>query len=218
MGGIGFSQKGWVRLSYQFSVDELKSFSDLSSHIGRGQRLADMAGLASRLPKAFKSELSQMGYNPAPLRAVGFNKSADENWSLPWHQDRIIAMPRKDLDPRFKNWSRKSGIWHCEPPPDMLAQIAFAYIACDDIPAEAGGLEIAEATHMGGAIAEGNITEAVQAAKIARPSMQLGEVLLISALTLHRSAPMKTLGNRRALRIDFGSPALNLSRKRTGAP
>jgi len=218
MDGIGFSQKGWAHLPYQFSLGELTALSDLSPHIGRGQRLADMAELASRLPKVFKSELSQMGFNPAPLRAVGFNKSADENWSLPWHQDRIVAMPRKDPDLRFKNWSRKSGIWHCEPPPDMLAEIAFAYIAFDDIPAEAGGLEIAESTHMGGAIAEGNITEAVQAAKIARPAMRAGDVLLIEALTVHRSAAMKTTGNRRALRIDFGINALNLSGKCTGAP
>jgi len=174
--------------------------------------------LASRLPDAFKSELSQMGFDPAPLRAVGFNKSSDGNWSLPWHQDRIVAMLRKDPDPRFKNWSRKSGIWHCEPPPESLAGIAFAYIAFDDIRAEAGGLEIAEATHRFGAIAEAEIGARVEAAKLARPDMTAGEVLLIKALTVHRSAPMKTARNRRTLRIDFGTPALNLSRKRTGAP
>ena len=119
--GHELNRLGWTRLSYQFDADKLKALSDLRPHIDRGQRLADMAVLASRLPESFKSELSQMGFNPAPLRAVGFNKSSDENWSLPWHQDRIVAMPRKDPDPRFKNWSRKSGIWHCEPPPDMLA-------------------------------------------------------------------------------------------------
>jgi len=177
-----------------------------------------MAVLASRLPESFKSELSQMGFNPAPLRALGFNKSSDENWSLPWHQDRVIAMPRKEPDPQFKNWSRKSGVWHCEPSADILEEIAFAYIAFDDIPNEAGGLEIAEGTHRYGAITESKISGRVQAARLIQPNMIAGQVLLVSALTLHRSAPMKFKENRRALRVDFGSAALNLSRKRTDAP
>lgn len=199
-----FRQKGWTRLPYQFEPHELKVLSALNPHIGRGKRLTDMPALASALPSGFNSALSQFGFNPIPLRGVGFRKSVDTNWSLPWHQDRVIVMPQKSDSPDFKNWSRKSGIWHCEPSVEILNQIAFVYIAFDDIYEAAGGLEIAEATHRFGAIAESDINKRVQAAILIQPDMTAGQILLISALTLHRSAPMKINGSRRTLRVDFG--------------
>ena len=211
-GDVEFSQQSWTFLTYQFTPNELQALSDLDPHISRGQRLTDMYLLASRLPDGFKSELSFMGFNPAPLRAVGFSKSRNTNWSLPWHQDRVIAMPRKTDAPEFRNWSRKSGVWHCEPSAEILAEIAFAYIAFDDIDAEASGLELAEGTHRFGPVPEKEIDRIVQNATKARPEILKGQALLVSALTLHRSAPMKTDGTRRTLRIDFGTAALNLSK------
>lgn len=96
--------------------------------------------------------------------------------------------------------------------------MGFAYIAFDDIIDGQGGLEIAEDTHKFGAIAEAGIKGHVQSAVTVCPNMTAGDVLLISALTLHRSAAMKINGKRRTLRIDFKAAALNLSRKRTDTP
>lgn len=204
-------QKGWARLPYQFEPHELDALSSLNPHIGRGQRLTDMPALASALPPGFNTALSEFGFNPAPLRAVGFHKSADANWSLPWHQDRVVAMPHKSESPDLKNWSRKSGVWHCEPSAEILAQMGFAYIAFDDINGERGGLEIAEATHKFGALAEADIQATVHSAAKVCPNMREGDVLLVSALTLHRSAALKMGGPRKTLRVDFGAAALNLS-------
>jgi len=171
-----------------------------------------MFELAESLPLDFKNALSEFGFNPTPLRAVGFNKSKEMNWSLPWHQDRIIAMAEKISHPDYKNWSRKSGIWHCEPKPAILGQMAFAYIAFDNIDDGMGGLEMAEGTHKFGSIPEGEIETQLKTAVKIRPDMKIGEVILVSALTLHRSAPMTTIGKRRSLRLDFARPALNLSK------
>jgi len=177
-------QKGWVRLPFQFSADAFLSLAGLNPHFGCGQRLTNMSALATRLPLEFKRTLSNFGFDPMPLRAVGFHKSSEGNWSLPWHQDRIVAMEEK---------------------------MAFAYVAFDEICEGQGGLELAEKTHQFGVISEGKIKAHFQTAKIARPNMQTGEVFLVSALTLHRSAPMKTHGARKTLRIDFANHALNLS-------
>ena len=210
-GGGKFHQNGWTYLPYKFEADALGALSAFGPHIGRGQRLTDMYVLASALPSGFCDILSEFGFSSTPLRAVGFNKSKEANWSLPWHQDRVVAMPHKTDNSDFKNWSRKSGIWHCEPPAEILAQIAFAYIAFDDISGGSGGLEIAEDTHRYGAIPEAEINARVETSVTACPDMVTGQALLVSALTLHRSAPIKVTANRRALRIDFGTPALNLS-------
>ena len=206
-----FHQRGWTYLPYKFEADALSALSALGPHIGRGQRLTDMPALASALPSGFCDALVEFGFSPTPLRAVGFNKSKKVNWSLPWHQDRVVAMPHKTDNPDFKNWSCKSGIWHCEPPAEVLAEIVFAYIAFDDVVDGSGGLEIAQDTHRYGAIPEGEITTRLETTVIACPDMTTGQVLLVSALTLHRSAPIEITANRRALRIDFEAAALNLS-------
>ncbi|MEP3655859.1 MAG: phytanoyl-CoA dioxygenase family protein [Litorimonas sp.] len=171
-----------------------------------------MIELSNTLPDGFKKSLAEFGFNASPLRAVGFNKSSDSNWSLPWHQDRVIAVPHKTDAPEFKNWSRKSGVWHCEPPAFVLAQIAFAYIVFDDVKDGMGGLELAERSHRHGIVPEKNIAKFVNLSKIVCPSMVTGDVLLVSAMTLHRSALIKTDMRRRALRVDFGATALNLSK------
>ena len=171
-----------------------------------------MSALDLKLPLGFKSALTEFGFAPNPLRAVGFNKSFESNRSLPWHQDRIIAMDEKTSHPDYKNWSRKSGIWHCEPKPEILAQMAFAYIAFDTVDDGMGGLELAEGTHKFGAIPESEIETHLKTATKIRPEMKIGQVILVSALTLHRSAPITTIGKRRSLRVDFARPALNLSK------
>ena len=119
-------------------------------------------------------------------------------------------MAEKTANPNFKNWSRKSGIWHYEPSPSVLAQMAFTYIAFDKVSDGQGGLELAESTHKFGTICSNNIDSYIEGTKTVCPNIQAGEVLIISAMTLHRSTPMKMSGTRRTLRIDFAGCALNL--------
>lgn len=192
-----------MRLSFCFTASELKALSSLGPHIGRGNRLTDMQAARKMLPNGFQNELIEMGFNPSPNRAVGFVKSQDKNWSLPWHQDRVIALPEKTNDPAYSHWSRKSGVWHCEPPVELLKKVAFAYVAFDSVGSNSGGLEIAEGTHRFGKIQSSEIERHVKFAEIQYPTLDSGDVLLVNALTLHRSARFEAEGRRRTLRIDF---------------
>ena len=171
-----------------------------------------MSEVAAKLPLGFKNALSEYGFNPMPLRAVGFKKSVESNWSLPWHQDRVVAMAEKIPHPDLKNWSCKSGVWHCEPAPSILARMAFAHIAFDNIRDSQGGLELAEDTHKSGTICAETIDSHIKASKIVCPTLKAGDVLLISALMLHRSSAMKMQCSRKTLRVDFVKRALNLSK------
>jgi len=202
-GGGDLNIKGWARLPFRFSAAELDKLSKLGPHIGRGQRLTDMQALAKALPEGFRDCIADLGFQTRPNRAIGFVKSKDSNWSLPWHQDRVIAMPEKIDDPQYSNWTRKSGIWHCEPSAKLLRHMAFAYIAFDSVGTGQGGLEIAEGTHRFEKIDAKNIASHIHGSNIARPNLERGEVLLISALTLHRSAVLSEHKERRALRLDF---------------
>ena len=199
--------KGWTRLPVKFKARELEQLSKLGPHIGRGQRLTDMQALAKALPEGFRDCVANLGFQTRPNRAIGFVKSKDSNWSLPWHQDRVIAMPEKIDDPQYSNWTRKSGIWHCEPTAKLLRHMVFAYIAFDEIIEGMGGLEVAEGTHLCGKISKEEIESYLSNAKLTNPDMTRGDVLLISALTLHRSAVITEMGQRRTLRMDFAKKA-----------
>lgn len=144
-----------------------------------------------------------MGFNPTPVRAVVFEKSHSQNWALPWHQDRVIIMSDRTDDAAYSNWSKKDGVWHCEPPISKLQNMAFAYIALDSVAAGAGGLELAEGTHRHGRVAAFDIDDCIANATIATPSLKAGDALLIHALTLHRSVSLNNSLRRRALRLDF---------------
>jgi len=87
----------------------------------------DPAGPVGRIPASF------LGPKCLPVRAVLFDKSAEQNWSLGWHQDRIIAVrQRVDLD-GFGPWSVKSGMVHVEPPFDLQARMVTVRVHLDGV-------------------------------------------------------------------------------------
>lgn len=197
-----FSAKGWVKLSYCLTAADLSELESFKPFEGRGRRLTDMEDVRSCLPNEMVAELSKFGFDSTPLRAVGFHKSKLSNWSLPWHQDRVVAMRERIDDPALTNWSRKNGVWHCEASENTLRQISFLYIAFDHIHENSGGIELAEGTHLQGKIRSQNIELALDKTNTVSPIMFPGECLLVSALTLHRSGLNNSINSRRSLRID----------------
>ncbi len=145
-----------------------------------------------------------------PVRLVAFNKSEASNWTLPWHQDRVIAVRERVEMPGFGNWTRKSGVWHVEPPIDLLQRMIFARVHLDPATPENGCMELALTTGSLGKIAEpaaeavangvGSVRELCVADR--------GDVLFVKALTLHRSRASQGVGERRALRIDYAAEPL----------
>jgi len=197
------AEKGWIRFPKPVPQSCLERLEKLEPFGNRGRRLTDMDAVFKALPKIIRGTLLDIGFKPMPLRAVGFNKSPEGNWSLPWHQDRVIALPEKTDNPDLKNWTIKNGVWHCEPPEEELAKLAFLYIAFDPMNSDTGQLELLEHSHTCGKIDGSDISEHVSEKRIAAPNLSRGEALLVSALLLHRSSPSNSSQARRALRIDF---------------
>jgi hypothetical protein len=69
-----------------------------------------------------------------PFAQILFDKNADQNWSLGWHQDRTIAVRQRiDID-GFGPWSVKSGMVHVGPPFDLLASMVTVRVHLDAVP------------------------------------------------------------------------------------
>ncbi|WDI32627.1 phytanoyl-CoA dioxygenase family protein [Hyphococcus flavus] len=143
-----------------------------------------------------------------PVRLVSFNKVTDNNWSLPWHQDRVIAVrDRHDVD-NFSNWSQKEGTWHCEPPISFLENMVFVRIHLDDATQGNGSLELALGSHKSGYIAADKAAATADCYPVELCRATRGDVLIIKMLTLHRSRASTTAANRRAIRIDYSPDSL----------
>ena len=154
------------------------------------------------------AKMNRLVAGMSPVRVVAFDKTAQTNWALPWHQDRIIAVKARHAVAGYENWSQKHGVWHCEPPEAVLAQMLFVRVHLDDGDADTGAMEIATGSHMAG------VVDAKQAATVAQGyphevcEAQRGDILVLPMLTLHRSLAASLPATRRVLRIDYAASLL----------
>lgn len=144
----------------------------------------------------------------APVRVLAFDKSDATNWSLPWHQDRVIAVAsRADLQ-EFHNWSRKQGIWHCEPPTNFLTDMLFVRVHLDDADESAGAMEIAMGSHAAGLVPADRAETVAGDYPAHLCTARRGDVLILPMLTLHRSRAAERPATRRVLRVDYAASSL----------
>jgi len=167
--------------------------------LSRGDNLSGIIGDTSPLTQLAGKFLPRA----SPVRIVVFDKSLDSNWSIPWHQDRVIAVRDKHPITGFGNWTKKAGTWHVEPPIDLLRNMIFARVPLDDTDEQNGCLELALGTHAHDKV---NAEDALETARSAPSEIcraRRGDVLFIKALTLHRSISSRQNRRRRTLRIDY---------------
>jgi hypothetical protein len=142
-----------------------------------------------------------------PVRAILFDKTGDANWTVPWHQDRSIAVRERIDVPSFGPWSTKSGVVHVQPPLKILRQMVTLRFSLDSCPADNGPLRAISGTHQ--AVLD---PEELKAAVHDRPqticTTNAGGVVIMRPLIVHASSPAKRVGHRRVLHIEFGPPNL----------
>jgi hypothetical protein len=171
--------------SRNFEVDD-----HIAHLIGAG---GEMGMLASRYG----------GRRVKPVRVLTFDKSRDANWSVPWHQDRRIAVRRRADVEGFGPWSTKGGVVHVEPPVSVLAAMLTLRLFVDDCAEDNGPLEVAVGSHLGGRVAAGDVANLVCQSEIFVGTGRSGDVLVLKTLAVHRSRRARSPSRRRVLHIDY---------------
>ena len=105
---------------------------------------------------------SVLGPECLPVRAILFDKNADQNWSLGWHQDRTIAVRQRTDVVGFGPWSVKTGMIHVEPPFDLLTRMVTVRVHLDAVPETNAPLLVAPRSHKRGRIPTAEIPEVVR--------------------------------------------------------
>jgi hypothetical protein len=146
-----------------------------------------------------------------PVRLLYFDKTPEANWAVPWHQDRTIAVSGRIAVDGYGPWTRKHGIDHVEPPLAILAGMLTLRLFLDDCHDADGPLEVARGSHRHGRIAAGAVAAIVARSTIFVGTGQAGDVLVMKALALHRSARAIRPTHRRVLHVDFSAAELPAS-------
>jgi hypothetical protein len=174
---------------------------------GPGRRLRT-PGLARLIEPAGAAASALIGAAARPVRAVLFDKTADDNWALAWHQDRTIVVRERREVAGFGPWSRKQGQLHVAPPFELLARMATLRIHLDPVGPDNAPLKVALGSHRSGAV------DARRAAARAAEHPDLvclaeaGDVWAYATPILHASDRAVWPARRRVLQIDYSADVL----------
>jgi hypothetical protein len=181
--------------------------------IGRaGIRLHSNPDLAHQLARSGPIGLiaaQSLGHHARPVRAILFDKHAEANWSLTWHQDRTIVVRERIDAPGYGPWTIKSGLIHVAPPFGLLERMLTLRVHLDRVTTDNAPLLIAPGSHRLGRIAETEIDSVVARCGQMACLAERGDIWAYSTPILHASAASRSITRRRVLQIDYSADNLD---------
>lgn len=139
------------------------------------------------------------------IKAILFNKNIDHNWAVAWHQDKTIAVDKKVSIYSYKNWTKKQGIPHVQPPLNILEKITTIRIALDNTNSRNGALKIIPNSHRIGILNQSSITKIVAQKKSVLCSLNMGDILIMHPLLLHSSSKSVESKERKIIHLEYSS-------------
>ena len=136
-------------------------------------------------------------------KATLFDKTADANWRVQWHQDRSIAVKERLAVSGYGPWSTKAGVLHVEAPPEVLAQMIAIRIHLDECGAENGPMRVIPGSHLAGKLLEHELAETAENGPVIELFAPQGALLLMRPLLVHSSSSARAPQHRRVLHVEF---------------
>lgn len=172
-----------------FGVEGLRSFLEAGGPIG---------SLAHK----------RLGPTTRPVRAILFDKTPSANWSLAWHQDRVVAVRERLEVDSFGPWTRKHGALHVAPPFEVLARMLTLRVHLDAVPQTNAPLLIAPGSHCLGRVPEADVPAVVNKCGVAICLAEAGDVWTYATPILHASERASAATHRRVLQVDYAAEDL----------
>jgi hypothetical protein len=146
-----------------------------------------------------------LGQKSRPVRAILFDKTAETNWALGWHQDRTICVKRRIEVEGYGPWTTKGGMQHVAPPFSLLARMVTLRVHLDNVEADNAPLLIAPGSHTAGRVPVSDYAEVVRKCGTYACLADAGDVWLYSTPILHASRAASVPRSRRVLQIDYSA-------------
>lgn len=149
-----------------------------------------------------------LGAHSRPIKGTLFDKTADSNWYVTWHQDRTIVVKEKIETPGFGPWTVKENTINVQPPHEILEQVVAFRIHLDDCPEENGAIQFVPGSHNHGFIDPENINTFREGKEVVTCPAKRGDIILMRPLILHASSQVAEPKSRRVLHIEYCNAVL----------
>lgn len=185
-------------------------FSDQPLHKA-GIRLHGIAALSPLLAASGRIggiAAGAIGSRCRPVRAILFDKTADANWALGWHQDRTICVERRIAVDGYGPWTVKQGLYHVAPPFDLLSRMVTLRVHLDDVPEDNAPLLIVPGSHKLGRLPEARLADVVRRHGQHICLAAAGDIWLYATPIIHGSKAASRPARRRVLQVDYSADDL----------
>ncbi|MVN77196.1 phytanoyl-CoA dioxygenase [Hymenobacter sp. HMF4947] len=133
-------------------------------------------------------------------KAIYFDKPAQSNWLVAWHQDLMINVDRRADLPGFGPWTIKA---------DWVAVLENTYtirLHLDDCDATNGALKVVPGSHQRGVVPPETIADFTATPTVC--AVPAGGAMLMKPLLLHASNRSTSTRPRRVIHLEFSAEEL----------
>ena len=198
---LDLAQNGFVEIDSRLDDRSLELLAQSigASEEGRSGRrdlllLPEVENLISHVVAPLLEKIDAEGFQP--IGATLFDKRAERNWRVTWHQDLSIPAPGATSDTILKD-----GVPHIRPSAEELEQVIAARVHLDDAGPSNGGLKVIAGSHRRRIIPEADIEEIVTQSTVTETRGARGSIMLMRPLILHASARATDPSPRRVLHV-----------------
>lgn len=156
--------------------------------------------------RELRAELVAAGILPpgaVAIQAIAFDKTAETNWKVAWHQDLMFPFARPVQAKGYELSVNKGGVDFARPPLEVLEKLLAVRLHLDDCDTGNGPLRVSPGSHMDGIIP--SIGCAARAGELGEVTClaREGEALLMKPLLLHASSQANSPRHRRVLHLVY---------------
>ena len=144
-----------------------------------------------------------LGCEALPFRVTLFDKSAQSNWSVVWHQDTALPLEKKFEAAGWGPWSVKAGVAYAHAPTAALNRIVALRVHLDESNSGNGPLRVLPGTHRLGVLSDEEVAEIARSSSTVDCLVPRGGVLAMRPLLIHSSSRIVKPGSRRVLHIEY---------------
>jgi len=154
-------------------------------------------GRLTRIAKSF------LDSEPFPFRATLFDKSANSNWLVVWHQDTALPLARRIEEPGWGPWSTKAGVLYAHAPAWALARVVALRVHLDPSESANGPLRVIPGSHQLGVLTDDQLAALAISHEVGTCLVPVGGILAMRPLLVHSSSKSTNLCPRRIIHIEY---------------
>jgi ectoine hydroxylase-related dioxygenase (phytanoyl-CoA dioxygenase family) len=216
-----FETNGFEVINSVYTVSEIEeiitAINENTSNKPTFRKSADLFAIRQFLkeipesiPLLFNKKLknllsSRFGSTYFVVKSIYFDKPAESNWFVAYHQDLTISVDKKLELEGFGPWTTKQDQFAVQPPLKILEDNFTIRIHLDKATEENGALRVIPGSHLRGIIRPHEIKQQKQKQTC---SVEAGGVMLMKPLLLHASGRTTNNRQRRVAHIEFSRTEL----------